>query len=112
MNIIVGIKKSGIKNGIKSFFASWLKNGDIVFIVVFIIFSCYGTFLMYQSLYISDWTEEEKNNYISSQQKNIQLKEGRLAEIIAEIDRRRMETRREIDSVDNIFIIEELGDVN
>jgi hypothetical protein len=103
------IKLNYFKNRIKKLFFWWIENSNFIFIILFSALSAYGAFLMYQGLYNSNWSNDQKNVYISSQQKNVQFKEDFFVEIISEINRRRSEYEKEVSFGSNIFIVDQVA---
>ncbi len=101
---IKNIKKINFKGKIKTLFSIWENHNDIIFIVFFCALSVYGAFLMYQGLYNSAWNENQKNEYILSQQKNICFNESKLKEIVDETNRKRNEYEKNVFLGKDIFI--------
>ncbi|HBO16540.1 MAG: hypothetical protein UR69_C0002G0097 [Candidatus Moranbacteria bacterium GW2011_GWE2_35_2-] len=101
---IESIKKINFKNKAKNLFSIWEKYNNMIFIVFFCVLSTYGAFLIYQSLYDSTWNENQKKEYILSQQKNINFNEGKLMEIIDETNRKRNEYEKNVFLGKDIFI--------
>ncbi|MCK9379177.1 MAG: hypothetical protein M0P97_03490 [Candidatus Moranbacteria bacterium] len=104
MNILEQTKKIDIKNKIGKIFSIWMKYDNLIFVIFFATLSAYGAFIMYQSLYDSGWDENQKANYIASQQKNVQLKEDKFMEVVSEMKRRDEEYSKEWMIFNDIFI--------
>lgn len=101
---IESIKKINFKNKARKLFSIWERYNNIIFIIFFCALSTYGAFLIYQSLYDSTWNENQKKEYILSQQKNIRFNEGKLMEIISETNRKRNEYEKKVFLGKDIFI--------
>lgn len=101
---IESIRKINFKKKARKLFSIWEKYNNIIFIVFFCVLSAYGAFLIYQSLYDSAWNENQKKEYVLSQQKNILFNESKLMEIISETNRKRNEYEKDAFLGEDIFI--------
>lgn len=101
---IKGIKNIDFRGSAKKLFSVWENYNNVIFVVFFCALSAYGAFLMYQGLYNSEWSDEQKNEYMLSQQKSIRFDENKLMEIVSEADRRKNEYEKNVFSGGDIFI--------
>ncbi|TSD00770.1 MAG: Uncharacterized protein Athens071425_573 [Parcubacteria group bacterium Athens0714_25] len=108
MNISEQIKKIDLKKAFSKVFSMWMKYNNFIFVIFFVSLSAYGIFLMYQSLYNSNWDENQKNSYIASQQKNVQFKEDKFLEVVGEMKRRYEEYNKEYRINNDIFVHDQI----
>lgn len=69
--------------------AGWFKHYKKVFIVIFVLVIGGGGYIWYVSLYKSQWSEFQKQQYINSQEKKESFDEQVFDEIIKAIEDRR-----------------------
>lgn len=79
---------SDVSGKIKS---GWFKYYKKIFIAIFVLTIGGGGYIWYISLYKSQWSEVEKQQYIDSQQKKESFKEEKFNEIIKSIEDRKSE---------------------
>lgn len=94
------IQAEDVLNEIKS---GWFKYYQKVFIVVFVLTIAGGGYIWYSSLYNSQWSEFQKQQYIDSQQKKESFNENNFKEIIKVIDDRKNIYEGESMEVKDIF---------
>jgi hypothetical protein len=83
----------------------WFGNYGIFFVLFFIIVSLFSAYVLYDKIYASDWTEEERQEYIRSKQDVTVLKRGEFDRVVQGINRRHGYSERRFEPIDNIFEI-------
>jgi len=84
-------KKNSLNTGnvARCCFDFWNKHYRSVFFVFSFAILSLGMYFWYQSLYRSDWSNEEKNQYKKTQNKEVELREQEFKKVIEEIERKR-----------------------
>ncbi|MDH4330171.1 MAG: hypothetical protein OEV93_01315 [Candidatus Moranbacteria bacterium] len=96
--IVKKIKK--ILNKINRF---WFDHYGLFFLLIFISVSLFGAYLLYKNIYLSDWSDEKKQEYISSKQSVTTLKKDQFDQVIQSINRRHGFSERRFEPINNIF---------
>lgn len=80
-----------------------LKKIGIIFILFFIGLSCYGVYVLYDKVYISEWTEEQKQEYLNSKQVSAELNRDRFEEVVGKIKAREEYAQKDLGDIKDIF---------
>lgn len=101
MTIELGSKKfKGVGSKLGNF---WFNHYGLFFVLFFFAVNFFGAYVLYNNIQAADWTEEEKQEYISSKQNMTTLKKDRFDRAVQNINRRHGYTERRFEPLDNIF---------
>lgn len=81
----------------------WLRFYRLVFVIFFLAMAAIGTYFWYWSLYRSNWSEEKKNQYISTKQTEVNFKEEDFNALIKKIEGKDANYKNKFPSIKNIF---------
>ncbi len=81
----------------------WMRFYQLVFIVFFLAMAGIGVYFWYVSLYRSGWSEEKKNQYISTKQTEVSFKEDDFKTLMQEIENRKAGYKNKLPPIKNIF---------
>ncbi|MFC1644929.1 hypothetical protein ACFL08_02795 [Patescibacteria group bacterium] len=96
-------KKINFKDLLKSSGSALLRKTGLVFILFFIILSGAGVYVLYEKVYVSEWTDEQKIEYLKSMQVSAKLNEKKFEEVVSGIRIREEYSRMELGDIKNIF---------
>jgi preprotein translocase subunit SecG len=88
----------------KSLSDFWDKHSGILFFLFSLITILLGVYLWYQNIYQSEWNSEKKNQYKSSQNKEVNFKENDFKNAIKEIERKKENYNSKLKLDKDIFI--------
>ncbi len=94
----LNFKKILVKTGL-----TLINHRQVIFIVLLIFSALAGIYVWYRSLYETEWTQEEKDNYNLSQAREVDLKTELFREIIEKLDERERRFKAEKQEVIDIF---------
>lgn len=102
---LLKFKKTGsdAKKTGKKMIHCWICHQQAVFIIFVLVSAAAGSYVWYKSLYQSEWSAEEKNNYLISQNREVNLKEEEFRKVIGEIENRKNLFDSEFQPVKDIF---------
>jgi hypothetical protein len=95
--------KEGFKNTGKKIIHLWVDYRITVFITFLLIATIAGIYFWYRNLYWSNWSDQQRKEYIATQIREINLREEDFKKVIAEIERRKEEFRVPPQTVKDIF---------
>ena len=81
----------------------WNKHYRLAFFIFSIVVLSLGIYFWYQSLYRSEWSDEEKNQYKKSQNSEVDLKKQEFKMVVEEIERRGNIFKEAPSAAKNIF---------
>lgn len=82
-------KKIDSKKFFRSFSLFWQKNHAAVFFVFLMIMLLSGGYIWRKSVYQSDWSSEQKIQYINQQNSGVVLQEGKFQRVMDDIKARK-----------------------
>ena len=68
--------------------SAWMKHKQVVFILLVIFAALAGGYVWYESLYKTEWSQEQKDTYNLSQTREVNLKTDLFEEIVMNLDER------------------------
>ena len=96
-------KSVNLKNMMSSIGHYILKKIGVLFVLFFIALSCFGVYVMYDKIYVSDWTDAEKNEYLSAMQVSAELNKDRFDSVVANIKKREEYTQGDLGMIKDVF---------
>jgi hypothetical protein len=90
----------GMRNFLSGF---WEKYSRIVFMMFSLLILSLGIYFWYQYTYKAEWSNDQKNRYKNSQNKEIDLNENQFKKVIEEVDRRKSLYQESVQKPKDIF---------
>ncbi len=97
------LKSNSLKNIGKFFRHFWDKYRKACFIFFSLAVMLFGFYLWYKYLYQSDWSNEEKSQYISSKNKEVEFKDQEFKKVLQGIEVRRAAYEKPSELAKDIF---------
>jgi hypothetical protein len=84
-------------------FSYWLKYYKLFFILLFLIVLGIGSFIWYDTFYRFGWSDEKKQQYTLTQNRNINLRESEFNQMLETIKKRKQNYESPEESLKDIF---------
>jgi hypothetical protein len=84
-------------------FSYWLKYYKLFFILLFLITLGFSLFFWYDTFYRFGWSDEKKQQYTVTQNRNINLKEKEFNQMLEVIEKRKQSYNAPPDKIKDIF---------
>ena len=96
-------KKINFKNLVSNVGLYVLKKIGVLFVLFFIGLSCFGVYVLYDKIYVSEWTDAEKNEYLSAMQVSAKLNKDKFEGVVGSIKKREEYTQKDLGVIKDIF---------
>ncbi|MFC1609154.1 hypothetical protein ACFL2R_04175 [Patescibacteria group bacterium] len=96
-------KKIDFKKVIGSIGLYMLKKIGVFFVLFFIALSCFGIYVLYDKIHVSEWTDAEKKEYLSSMQVSAKLNKNKFEDVVSSIKKREEYVQRDLGVINDIF---------